>query len=119
VSNGVNKDLISGLPSQMVEIHEPIRLMLLIEQEPHLISEVLKRKHSLFEWVENQWVRLAAYSPKTKEISIWIKGAWTSLKTEKVPPPPRISGNILAIAKNRETLPVSTLSDNSASEISQ
>jgi uncharacterized protein YbcC (UPF0753/DUF2309 family) len=112
VSNGVNKDLISGLPSQMVEIHEPLRLMLLLEQEPDLISKVMKRKPFLFEWVENNWIRLAAFSPKTKEISIWEKGNWLSLNLFKKPAPPTLSTDIMEIARTRETIPVSTITKN-------
>jgi uncharacterized protein YbcC (UPF0753/DUF2309 family) len=109
VSNGVNKDLISGLPSQMVEIHEPLRLMLLIEQEPELISQVLKRKPFLFEWVENNWIHLSAFSPTRKEISIWEKGGWLNLKLGKQPAPPNLSTDIMELARARETLPISTL----------
>jgi uncharacterized protein YbcC (UPF0753/DUF2309 family) len=65
VCNGVDDDLRTGLPVQMTELHDPIRLLLVIEQEPDIIKAVLNANPGLLEWVANQWVRIASVDPTT------------------------------------------------------
>jgi uncharacterized protein YbcC (UPF0753/DUF2309 family) len=64
VANGVDGDLRTGLPWQMVEIHEPIRLLVLVEQRPAVVLEAAKRNGSIFSWIRNGWVRLGAIDPE-------------------------------------------------------
>ena len=64
VNNGVEGDLRPGLPAQMVEIHEPIRLLYLVEQSPHLLQKILANHSALAQWVDNAWVWLAALDPE-------------------------------------------------------
>ncbi|MFM7381381.1 MAG: YbcC family protein [Bacteroidota bacterium] len=64
VNNGVEGDLRPGLPAQMVEIHEPIRLLYLVEQSPHLLQKILANHSALAQWVDNAWVWLAALNPE-------------------------------------------------------
>jgi uncharacterized protein YbcC (UPF0753/DUF2309 family) len=66
LTNGVEDDLRPGLPSQMIEIHKPTRILFVVEQSPTLIHEVLNRNPKLLEWVENQWVWLVSFYPETK-----------------------------------------------------
>lgn len=58
VANGVGGDLLTGLPIQMTEFHDPIRLMLVVEQKPEVVKKVLKENPALGEWVFNEWVIL-------------------------------------------------------------
>ncbi|MCB0510886.1 MAG: DUF2309 domain-containing protein, partial [Bacteroidetes bacterium] len=43
VANGIDGDLQTGLPTQMVEVHEPLRLMALVEHYPETILATIKR----------------------------------------------------------------------------
>jgi len=70
VCNGVDDDLRTGLPIQMTELHDPIRLLMVIEQEPEIIIKVLRENPSLLEWVENAWVRVASVSPSTGAVKM-------------------------------------------------
>jgi hypothetical protein len=63
VNNGVEGDLRPGLPAQMVEIHEPIRLLYLVEQSPRLLQKILANHSTLAQWVDHTWVWLAALDP--------------------------------------------------------
>jgi uncharacterized protein len=63
VNNGVEGDLRPGLPAQMVEIHEPIRLLYLVEQSPQLLQKILANHSTLAQWVDHTWVWLAALDP--------------------------------------------------------
>lgn len=68
VANGVEGDLLTGLPTQMTELHEPLRLSFVVEQEPEVALQALTLNIHTFEWVKNQWVRYFAISPSTGEI---------------------------------------------------
>ena len=63
VANGVDGDLRTGLPSQMVEVHEPARLLFVIEQTPDIILAAIRQLGALKPWLDNEWVRLAACHP--------------------------------------------------------
>lgn len=60
VTNGANGDLLTGLPIQMTEIHDPVRLLILVEQQREIISKVLKNNPELLEWVDLGWVHMGA-----------------------------------------------------------
>ncbi|GCD79023.1 YbcC family protein [Schleiferia thermophila] len=68
VANGMDGDLRTGLPAQMLNIHSPLRLMVIIEQLPALILSALKQHESTYEWFKNNWIHLCALHPETKEI---------------------------------------------------
>jgi uncharacterized protein YbcC (UPF0753/DUF2309 family) len=68
VANGFEGDLRPGLPIQMVEVHDPIRLMLIIEQIPDVVLDTIQRNASTYEWFINEWVILAVIHPETREV---------------------------------------------------
>jgi uncharacterized protein YbcC (UPF0753/DUF2309 family) len=39
VANGYDGDLRPGLPSQMIEIHDPVRLLVIVEHLPEVVSK--------------------------------------------------------------------------------
>lgn len=65
VMDGASSDLRTGLPRQMIEIHEPMRLLLYVEASPQVLSAILERQPPLRELVGNEWVRLASIDPLT------------------------------------------------------
>ena len=74
VANGIEGDLRTGLPNQMVEIHEPLRLMAIVEHYPEIILQTIKKNPTTYEWFANEWVRLAAIHPETGEFFILRNG---------------------------------------------
>ncbi len=68
VANGADGDLRTGLPYQMVEIHDPIRLLMIVEQYPKLVMEVLKSNPATYEWVKNYWVHLVVIDPESRQM---------------------------------------------------
>ena len=68
VMEGADSDLRTGLPWQMVEIHEPMRLLVVVEQDPALLTAILQRQPPLQELINNEWIILAAKSPSTAAI---------------------------------------------------
>ncbi len=74
VANGIDGDLKTGLPSQMVELHDPVRLMLIIEHKPEVILNTINKSSVLHEWVYNQWINLACFNPYNKLIYVFKNG---------------------------------------------
>ena len=67
VGNGIEGDLRPGLPSQMVEVHDPVRLMVVVEHLPEVVLETIQRNPATFEWFANEWVLLTVIHPETKK----------------------------------------------------
>ncbi|UCV07335.1 DUF2309 domain-containing protein [Dechloromonas denitrificans] len=63
VMEGADSDLRTGLPWQMVEIHEPMRLLVVVEQTPERLTAILQRQPQLQELINNAWIILAAKEP--------------------------------------------------------
>lgn len=63
VMEGADSDLRTGLPWQMVEIHEPMRLLVVVEQTPAVLDAVIARQPALQELVGNAWILLASCDP--------------------------------------------------------
>jgi hypothetical protein len=68
VMNGPSSDLKTGLPWQMVEIHEPMRLLNIIEARPEQLEAILARQPALRRLVVNRWILVVAYDPTTNEM---------------------------------------------------
>jgi len=76
VANGVEGDLRTGLPKQMIEVHDPIRLMLIVEHDPVVVLEALTRNPSTYEWIGNEWIRLAVIHPLTRVVHVFTNGVF-------------------------------------------
>jgi uncharacterized protein YbcC (UPF0753/DUF2309 family) len=72
VSNGADGDLRAGLWTQTTEIHEPIRLVTLIDAEPEAITMVLERLPAVKHTVVNSWIHLFACSPSGRGFYRWV-----------------------------------------------
>ena len=69
VMAGADSDLRTGLPWQMVEIHEPMRLLVVVEQTTEVLTAILQRQPPLQELINNSWIILAAKNPSTAAIA--------------------------------------------------
>lgn len=79
VANGIDGDLRTGLPSQMIEVHDPVRLMVIVEHFPEIILNTIQRSEATYQWFINQWIHLIAVHPETKKLFRFINGAFESL----------------------------------------
>ena len=76
VANGADGDLRTGLPYQMVEIHDPIRLLMVVEQNPKVVETVLRSNPVVYEWIKNYWVHLVVIEPETRQILRFKEEQW-------------------------------------------
>lgn len=81
VANGIDGDLRPGLPSQMVEVHDPVRLLMIVEHFPQVVLDVIKSVPATYEWFENQWVKLVVLNPETSELWKFEKGGFVPYQT--------------------------------------
>ena len=70
VMNGYQGDLRTGLPLQTVEIHEPVRILFVVETTPERLMKVVKANPELTEFVENHWIRVATMDPANGAIQV-------------------------------------------------
>ena len=70
--DGHASDLRTGLPFQGVDIHEPVRLLLVVEAPRERINAALDRLPAVKALVEGRWVNLVTVDPDRS--SIWVKG---------------------------------------------
>ena len=71
VMDGHASDLRTGLPWQMVEIHEPVRILFVIETTPERLTKVMDASAPLKQLVENRWIRVAAIDPESGRVHVY------------------------------------------------
>lgn len=74
VMEGAASDLRTGLSSQMVEIHEPMRLLTLVEASEETMVSILQGNSGIDQLVRNGWIQLALMHPVSKVISRYSAG---------------------------------------------
>lgn len=87
VANGIDGDLRPGLPSQMIEMHEPVRLLVVVEHFEDVVLRTIQRDNATYEWFKNDWVKLAAVHPETRAISVFVNGTFQSYTPSYTPIP--------------------------------
>jgi uncharacterized protein YbcC (UPF0753/DUF2309 family) len=74
VMDGAASDLRTGLNWQMVEIHEPMRLLLVVETSPGVLSAILEREEGIGRLVRNAWLQLATLDPAGPAVHVYRDG---------------------------------------------
>lgn len=82
VMDGHSSDLRTGLPWQMVEIHEPVRLLNVIEARPEQLLAILERQPGLKKLIVNRWILVAAFDPDTHEMWFFEESGFVPYETE-------------------------------------
>ena len=74
VMEGASSDLRTGLPRQMIEIHEAMRLQILVEAKTSILEQIYASQESLRELIAGGWVHLSAIDPDDGAIYIFERG---------------------------------------------
>lgn len=87
VMDGAASDMRMGLPWQGVEIHEPVRLLLLIESTPEALESIMARNEVVRRNLRNGWVQLALLDPHSHQIQVYKNGSYVPYvpSTEELP----------------------------------
>ncbi|MBF0095907.1 MAG: DUF2309 domain-containing protein [Magnetococcales bacterium] len=91
VMEGAASDLRTGLPKQMIEIHEAMRLLVIVEQHPEVLTRIHARQAAIRELVDNAWIVLAAKEPDSERIHLFRPGEGWQLWTEALHPLPSVA----------------------------
>ncbi|MFO1424787.1 MAG: putative inorganic carbon transporter subunit DabA, partial [Candidatus Competibacteraceae bacterium] len=71
VMEGASSDLRTGLPRQMIEIHEPLRLQIVVEARTEILAAIYDRQPSLRELIGNEWIHLITKDPESGKFAIF------------------------------------------------
>ena len=92
VMDGAASDLRTGLSAQMVEIHEPLRILFVIETTPAAMLSIMERSPAINQLVRNEWVQLATISPTSSRMHLFRDGEFHA-ETLTGPPLPVVSAS--------------------------
>ncbi|MSP07808.1 MAG: DUF2309 domain-containing protein [Chitinophagaceae bacterium] len=89
VSNSSDGDLRPGLPLQMIEVHDPVRLLVVVEQVPDIVLKVVKSSENIYNWYSKQWIHLVVINPMDGQLyqfknDQFVPYDTVSINTEKV-----------------------------------
>ncbi len=77
VANSCDGDLRPGLPLQMIEVHDPVRLLIIVEHFPEIVLKTIQSVPEMYEWFINEWVHLVAVNPETNQFYYFNSGVFT------------------------------------------
>ncbi len=111
VANGIDGDLRPGLPSQMIEVHDPIRLMIIVEHFPEVLLETIQRSPETYEWFINEWVHLVSINPETRDVFYFKEGKFVPYQPfmKKIDVVPDVT-KLVESSPSTENIPVYKLS---------
>jgi uncharacterized protein YbcC (UPF0753/DUF2309 family) len=76
VANGIDGDLRPGLPSQMIEVHDPLRLLVIVEHFPEVVLTSIQKSTATYEWFMNEWIHLIVVEPETHDFYLFKNGGF-------------------------------------------
>jgi uncharacterized protein len=90
VMDGAMSDLRTGLPWQMTEIHEPVRLLIICETTPEVMFQILANNPLGKAMTENGWVHLMLQSPHSNDLLVFENGEFRpyQVQSDRLPSAP-------------------------------
>jgi uncharacterized protein YbcC (UPF0753/DUF2309 family) len=82
VMDGAASDLRTGLSTQMTEIHDPIRLLFVIESTPEAMLSIMDRNEVIGRLCRNGWVQVAVLDPNSPQIQVFRRGKFEPYEPE-------------------------------------
>ncbi|MEX2169181.1 MAG: DUF2309 domain-containing protein [Pirellulales bacterium] len=93
VMDGAMSDMRPGLPWQMVEIHEPVRLLFVMEATPAAMLSIMSRNEDIGRLCRNHWVQLATLDPQSNALHVFDGREFVKYRPEK-PLLPRVASSV-------------------------
>jgi hypothetical protein len=84
VMEGHCSDLRTGLPWQMVEIHEPVRLLTIVEATPEVLLKIAQERKVVGELVGNEWIQLVSMDPDTGRLMVFKNGTFVEHEPDSI-----------------------------------
>ncbi|MDE3157047.1 MAG: DUF2309 family protein, partial [Acidobacteriota bacterium] len=86
VMDGAQSDLRTGLPWQMVEVHEPSRLAIVVEAPPDRVWRVAQADPAIARLLQHRWFWLACLDPESGRLWEWRPAGPVRHEPERVLP---------------------------------
>ena len=89
----------------MIEVHDPYRLLVIVEQDPKIVLAAIQRSAATFEWFKNEWIHLVAHDPTEQSWHVLENGAFVpyEILQQSVP---TVSAILESLSKTEENFPV-------------
>jgi uncharacterized protein len=110
VMNGHASDLRTGLPWQMVEVHEPVRLLLICETTPERFLNAAWPNAVVRELVEKRWIRVVTCDPSDGRLHVFRNGAFEPF-TERLDALPVVANSPAWFQGKLEHLPIARVAN--------
>jgi uncharacterized protein len=82
VMEGAASDLRPGLSQQMIEIHEPLRVLFVIETTPQAMLAIMEQNPLIGRLCRNNWVQLAVFDGRTSGMQLFADGRFAPFKPQ-------------------------------------
>ncbi len=112
VMDGHASDLRTGLPWQMVEIHEPVRLLTIVDAKQSVLEQILESHAGLRGLVANRWIQFVGWDAEQGRLCVFEGDGFRPYVPENVPTKarepgasPRFNSSIEYYAGHRGALP--------------
>lgn len=110
VMEGAASDLRTGLYQQMVEIHEPLRLLFVVETTAEAMLSIMQRHAAIDRLCRGEWVQLALIDPHTSQLQLFRKGRFELYEptTDQLP---EVESSRDCYSGSRDHLPFQSIQD--------
>ena len=87
VMDGAGSDLRTGLPWQMVEIHESVRILFVIETRLSVMTSILEKDPNISRMINNEWTLLSVLDPDSPSVHYYQNGKFVVHQSSDKPMP--------------------------------
>lgn len=87
VMDGAGSDLRTGLNRQMIEIHEPMRLLTIVEATPEVLMGIAARQPAVGRLVAQEWIQLVSVDPHSGAMAVFSQGRFAPYEPGQQPLP--------------------------------
>ena len=85
VMDGTASDLRTGLPTQMTEIHEPMRPLFIVEADEVTLRSALSRLPQMQKLLKGQWIHLCLFEKNTGILFRYSKDTFVAIAVDQEP----------------------------------
>lgn len=110
VMSGFASDLRLGLSKQMVEIHDPQRILFVIESQPAIIEGIMAQNQQLKRLIQNHWVRLMVFDTSQSRFYAYEKQSFVEVPDPHTLPPHYPQSQAVAVTA-QNLIPVAVLTE--------
>lgn len=82
VMSGASSDLRPGLSQQMIEIHEPMRILFVVETTSAAMRRIIDENEAIARLVNGDWVQLAVLDADSSVIHRYVRGEFVPYEPE-------------------------------------